>query len=67
MGEDRVSGRLRAMKYRVALLGFLAACTIEAKVPPPVVTIACLELVQGSTPVALDCAKVDAGGDSGGR
>jgi hypothetical protein len=50
------------MRYLFALL--LCACTIEAKVPPPVVTIQCLELVSGSTPVALDCAKLDAGKDA---
>lgn len=39
----------------------LSACTIEAKVPPPVVTVYCLELVANGSPVALDCAKTDAG------
>ena len=53
------------MKYLVTYLLPLLACTVEARVPTPEVTIKCLELVQGSTPVALDCAAVDAGRDSG--
>jgi hypothetical protein len=52
-------------KYITALVfGILIGCTIEAKIPQPVVTIQCLELVSGDTPVALDCAKLDAGKDA---
>ena len=42
---------------RVRTHGYQQAGAAEA--------IKCLELVQGSTPVALDCAAVDAGRDSG--
>lgn len=55
------------MKYLLvlALATAVAACTIQANVAQPKITVECVELVQGGDPIEEECQPIpDSGRDS---